>query len=84
MSDFTKNIELMHTYWAEGDEVHNDLNQLLELHRKEVREVIETIENVKNPCDDCYSRFCESCKERQGYSIGIEKELARLKEKQCE
>lgn len=67
---FEDMIELMHTYWCEDDEIHNDLDKLLELHKKEITDICKNCEN--------YGYY------KNGYKYGqkdLKKEAERLKEK---
>ena len=40
-------IELMHTYWCKDDEIHKDLDKLLELHKKEITDICKNCENYE-------------------------------------
>ena len=67
---FEDMIELMHTYWCKDDEVHKDLDKLLELHKKEITDICKNYEN--------YGYY------KNGYKDGqkdLKKEAERLKEK---
>lgn len=53
MSEFKKEIEKMHTYWAEGDEVHKDLDFLQVLHDQEIEQArAGAIDEVKQELID--------------------------------
>lgn len=43
---FEDMIELMHTYWCEDDEIHNDLDKLLELHKKKKLQIFVKIVRI--------------------------------------
>ncbi len=67
---FEDMIELMHTYWCKDDEVHKDLDKLLELHKKEITDICKNCDN--------YEYY------KNGYKDGqkdLKKEAERLKEK---
>lgn len=74
---FEDMIELMHTYWGEGDEVHKDLDTLLELHKKEVADICKNCENYgyyKNGYKDGQKNLK---KEYEDLIIGLTKEEVR-------
>lgn len=43
---FEDMIELMNTYWCEDDEIHNDLDKLLELHKKKKLQIFVKIVRI--------------------------------------
>lgn len=67
---FEDMIELMHIDWCEDDEIRNDLDKLLELHKKEITDICKNCEN--------YEYYKNSYKDGQK---DLKKEAERLKEK---